>query len=110
MRVRSPTEDRRYYYFKRLKIKEYMPILTGEQCVKCGQWYRFETMFKVIIPHPVSSRTKTFDKHLYGCTHCFPLIDFFQEYLQEKRYILTEKSDLDWFCFGGYIAKKTFSE
>lgn len=88
MARRNPLEETKKRYFKNLKFIKIYSWLFYHDCIKCGDEFCREQMYKC------EERSICLNDHLnyyYGCTHCFANENEFRQYLEDNRKILKEK-------------------
>lgn len=83
MARRNPLEERKKEYFKNLKFHIIHPWLLYYKCVKCGDEFCREPMYKCDV-------TNIVPQYCTGCTHCFKSKEEFRKYLEDNRMIFTE--------------------
>ncbi len=86
MAERNPLEVIKKRYFKHLIIKKIYPLLFYKKCIKCGNEFCRESMYKCKEP----SIYFLWSKYFTGCTHCFKSKEELKKYLEENGRILTE--------------------
>lgn len=88
MARRNPLTETKKIYFKNLTIRKVHPWVFYHQCIKCGDEFCREPMYKC----QEQSIFPPWFNYYKGCSHCFHNKEEFHEYFEEEGKILKEEN------------------
>lgn len=87
---RNPKEHMKSMYYNGVAFRKIRPLFFWQNCDKCGNEFRRETMYELQEPSIVGF---SWQYYKHGCQRCFPKMEDFKDWCRQE--VLLKEEDFN---------------